>query len=167
MLLGSIATGKYVSVMLEILQERLRFPADFVGRGDMSRGGLLLRCAVDRTELRLHPGGGRGAKRKATAETRAAPLYQMTLALKPPLPPMEARSVDEIPSDDGWQYEPKWDGFRCLAFRDGDEIFLQSKAGQPLARYFPDVVRALGELKAKTVRPRWRTGHPGRRRAFL
>ena len=73
----------------------------------------------------------------------------MSLALKPPLPPMEARSVDEIPSDDGWQYEPKWDGFRCLAFRDGEEIYLQSKAGQPLARYFPDVVRALGALKAK------------------
>lgn len=62
---------------------------------------------------------------------------------------MEARAVDEIPEDDGWQYEPKWDGFRCLTFRDGDEIFLQSKSGQPLARYFPDVVRALGELKAK------------------
>ena len=73
----------------------------------------------------------------------------MPLSLKPPLPPMEARSVDEIPGDDGWQYEPKWDGFRCLAFRDGDEIFLQSKAGQPLARYFPDVVEALGALKAK------------------
>ncbi|MBA3834070.1 MAG: ATP-dependent DNA ligase, partial [Chthoniobacterales bacterium] len=73
----------------------------------------------------------------------------MSLSLKPPFPPMEARSVDEIPSDDGWQYEPKWDGFRCLAFRDGDEIFLQSKAGQPLARYFPDVVRPLGELGAR------------------
>jgi ATP-dependent DNA ligase len=73
----------------------------------------------------------------------------MSLALQPPIPPMEARSVDEIPSGEGWQYEPKWDGFRCLAFRDADEIFLQSKAGQPLARYFPDVVRALGELKGK------------------
>jgi ATP-dependent DNA ligase len=73
----------------------------------------------------------------------------MSLALKPPLPPMEARSVDEIPSGEGWQYEPKWDGFRSLAFRDGDQIFLQSKAGQPLARYFPDVVRAFGELKGK------------------
>jgi ATP-dependent DNA ligase len=73
----------------------------------------------------------------------------MSLALKPPLPPMEARSVDEIPSGEGWQYEPKWDGFRCLPFRDGDQIFLQSKAGQPLARYFPDVVRAFGELKGK------------------
>ena len=73
----------------------------------------------------------------------------MTLPLKPPLPPMETRSVDEIPTGDGWQYEPKWDGFRCLAFCDGDEIFLQSKAGQPLARYFPDVAESLGELKAK------------------
>ncbi len=73
----------------------------------------------------------------------------MSFSIKPPLPPMEARSVDEIPSDDGWQYEPKWDGFRCLAFRDGDEVYLQSKAGQPLARYFPDVVDSLGELKAK------------------
>ncbi len=73
----------------------------------------------------------------------------MTLSLKPPLPPMEARSIDEIPTDDGWQYEPKWDGFRCLAFRDSDDIFLQSKAGQPLARYFPDIVRALQQLKAK------------------
>jgi hypothetical protein len=50
-LLGSIATGKYVDVLLENFQHRLLFPADFVGRGDMSRGGLLLRCAVDRTEL--------------------------------------------------------------------------------------------------------------------
>jgi len=50
-LLGSIASGKYVDVLLENFQHRLRFPADFVGRGDMSRGGLLLRCAVDKTEL--------------------------------------------------------------------------------------------------------------------
>jgi ATP-dependent DNA ligase len=62
---------------------------------------------------------------------------------------MEARSVDEIPVGDEWQYEPKWDGFRCIAFRDGDKVFLQSKAGQPLARYFPDVVEALQRLDAK------------------
>jgi len=71
------------------------------------------------------------------------------LSVQPPLPPMEARSVDEIPAGDEWQYEPKWDGFRCLAFRTGDEIYLQSKAGQPLARYFPDVAAALAELSAK------------------
>jgi hypothetical protein len=51
-LLGSIATGKYVDVFLQHFKERLRFPADFVGRGDMSRGGLMLRCAADRQELR-------------------------------------------------------------------------------------------------------------------
>jgi ATP-dependent DNA ligase len=62
---------------------------------------------------------------------------------------MEARSVDEIPVGDEWQYEPKWDGFRCIAFRDGDKIFLQSKAGQPLARYFPDVVAELERLASK------------------
>jgi ATP-dependent DNA ligase len=73
----------------------------------------------------------------------------MSFSIKPPLPPMEARSVDEIPVGDEWQYEPKWDGFRCIAFRDGDKVFLQSKAGQPLARYFPDVVEALRRLPAK------------------
>src|SRR5438105_9908575 len=68
------------------------------------------------------------------------------MLLKPPLPPMEARAVEQIPIGDGWQYEPKWDGFRCIAFRDGDTIYLQSKAGQPLARYFPDVVDNLAKL---------------------
>jgi hypothetical protein len=57
-LLGSIATGKYVDILLENFQERLRFPADFVGRGDMSRGGLMLRCAADRLELRYISVGG-------------------------------------------------------------------------------------------------------------
>jgi ATP-dependent DNA ligase len=70
--------------------------------------------------------------------------------IKPPLPPMEARSADEIPTGEGWQYEPKWDGFRCLAFRRGRHVYLQSKAGQPLARYFPDVVAALTRLAAKS-----------------
>src|SRR6476469_6273134 len=72
-----------------------------------------------------------------------------TSRMKRPIPPMEARSVDEIPVGDEWQYEPKWDGFRCIAFRDGDKAFLQSKAGQPLARYFPDVVEALHALAPK------------------
>ena len=62
---------------------------------------------------------------------------------------MEARSVDEIPTGDGWQYEPKWDGFRCIVFRDAAQIYLQSKNGQPLARYFPDVASALVALPAK------------------
>jgi len=59
---------------------------------------------------------------------------------------METRSVDEIPTGDEWQYEPKWDGFRCLVFRDGAQIFLQSKNGQPLGRYFPDIVANIAKL---------------------
>ena len=58
----------------------------------------------------------------------------MRLPIKPPYPPMEAKLVETIPTGENWQYEPKWDGFRCVAFRDGDEVFLQSKSGQPLAR---------------------------------
>jgi len=73
----------------------------------------------------------------------------MTLPLKTTYPPMEAKSVEQLPSGANWQYEPKWDGFRCLAFRDGDRVVLQSKSGQPLARYFPELVDALLHLKAK------------------
>ena len=73
----------------------------------------------------------------------------MPLELKTPLAPMEATSVDEIPVGEQWQYEPKWDGFRCLAIRNGTRVELQSKSGQPLARYFPDLVAALLELKAR------------------
>jgi ATP-dependent DNA ligase len=61
---------------------------------------------------------------------------------------MEAKLVAELPTGDAWQYEPKWDGFRCLAFRDGGKIDLMSKAGKPLARYFPDLVDTLGHVKA-------------------
>jgi ATP-dependent DNA ligase len=71
----------------------------------------------------------------------------MTLPIKPPYPPMEALLVSEIPAGENWEYEPKWDGFRCLAFRDGDKVELQSKSGQPLERYFPEVVEALLKLK--------------------
>ena len=62
---------------------------------------------------------------------------------------MEAKSVAKIPEESGYQYEPKWDGFRCLAFRGGAEVALQSKAGQPLARYFPELVAALRQLKPR------------------
>ena len=72
----------------------------------------------------------------------------MTLPIKPPYPPMDALLVSEIPAGDHWEYEPKWDGFRCLAFRDGKNIELQSKSGQTLGRYFPEIVAALLKLKA-------------------
>ena len=62
----------------------------------------------------------------------------LKLKIKPPFPPMEAESVDRIPVGENWEYEPKWDGFRCLTFRGEQAVELQSKSGQPLARYFPD-----------------------------
>ena len=63
---------------------------------------------------------------------------------------MESRSADAIPTGDCWQYEPKWDGFRCIAFRDGDNVHLQSKSGQPLARYFPDIVEVIRKLSSQS-----------------
>jgi ATP-dependent DNA ligase len=62
---------------------------------------------------------------------------------------MEAESVPALPAGREWQYEPKWDGFRCLGFRDGESVRIQSKAGKPLGRYFPDVVEALGALSVR------------------
>ena len=71
------------------------------------------------------------------------------MPLNPPIPTMEATSVDDIPAGPEWQYEPKWDGFRCLVFRHGDTVELQSKAGEPLTRYFPDVVESARALAAR------------------
>ena len=67
-----------------------------------------------------------------------------------PLEPMEARVVAALPRGKAWRYEPKWDGFRCLAFKQGGDIVLQSKSGKPLTRYFPDVVECLRRLRAST-----------------
>jgi ATP-dependent DNA ligase len=63
--------------------------------------------------------------------------------------PMEMRSVTELPRGEQWQYEPKWDGFRCLAFYAGGELLLQSKSGQHLERYFPEMVAALASLRTQ------------------
>lgn len=73
----------------------------------------------------------------------------MKLPIEPPYPPMEAKTAAKLPAGDQWQYEPKWDGFRCITFRDGAEVELQSKAGQPLGRYFPELVNAFREVPAK------------------
>ncbi|HZT14058.1 MAG TPA: ATP-dependent DNA ligase [Candidatus Baltobacteraceae bacterium] len=69
------------------------------------------------------------------------------LRIKPPIEPMESKPATAIPRGSQWLYEPKWDGFRCIAFRDGGEIALQSKSGQPLERYFPEVTQALIALR--------------------
>ena len=73
----------------------------------------------------------------------------MSLPLPLDFPPMEADTAKEIPSGAEWEYEPKWDGFRCLAFRDGNDVRLMSKSGQELERYFPEIVAAVRELPAK------------------
>src|SRR6476620_7555653 len=73
----------------------------------------------------------------------------MELPISPPYSPMEALSVDEIPEDGDWLYEPKWDGFRCLVYRDGKRVELRSKSGTALLRYFPDLAAAVNALAAK------------------
>jgi ATP-dependent DNA ligase len=62
----------------------------------------------------------------------SSPLASLAISIG--LEPMEARLVDHLPDDAGWQFEPKWDGFRCLAFRAGDDVDLRAKSGKPLAR---------------------------------
>jgi ATP-dependent DNA ligase len=71
------------------------------------------------------------------------------LPVAPPFPPMEAQTAAAIPGRGAWLYEPKWDGFRCLAFRDGADVYLQSKALKPLGRYFPEVVEAMLEVAGR------------------
>ena len=68
-------------------------------------------------------------------------------ALKLETPPMEAKAADALPEGGGpWQFEPKWDGFRCLAFREGGAVDLRAKSGKPLGRYFPELVAMLAAL---------------------
>jgi ATP-dependent DNA ligase len=68
----------------------------------------------------------------------------MTLPLSPPVPPQLARTAKALPTGDGWAFEPKWDGFRAIAFVDGDEAYLQSRNGRPLTKYFPELAFPAG-----------------------
>ncbi len=67
----------------------------------------------------------------------------MALPIRPPIAPMLSKSADQIPVGDGWHYEPKWDGFRCIVFRDGDDIELTSRNERPFTRYFPELIEPL------------------------
>jgi ATP-dependent DNA ligase len=78
----------------------------------------------------------------------ASPRSFIVLPLKPGYPAMEAKLVASLPEGPQWQYEPKWDGFRCLAFKDRSSVALRSKSGQPLDRYFPEIVDAMLALDA-------------------
>lgn len=82
----------------------------------------------------------------AAEKLEKAAFPDLGLSLPIPYPPMEATRADQLPAGDDWQFEPKWDGFRCLAFRNGHDVVLQSKAGQPLTRYFPELVEAFQAL---------------------
>ena len=78
----------------------------------------------------------------------------MAFPIPPPIEPMLAKPTPELPVGDGWRYEPKWDGFRALVFRDGPEVYLQSRDLKPLNRYFPELeepMRALGGAEARFV----------------
>jgi ATP-dependent DNA ligase len=96
----------------------------------------------------------------------------MTLPIEPPLLPQLARSRTSLPEGDGWAYEPKWDGFRAVAFVDGDDVALQSRNGKPLARYFPEVLASLphgryvldGEIVAASFDTLGQRIHPAKSR---
>src|SRR4030081_2999982 len=67
----------------------------------------------------------------------------MTLPVNPPVKPMLAKLSRELPTEEGLFYEPKWDGFRCIVFREGDDVELGSRNEKPLTRYFPELVESL------------------------
>lgn len=92
------------------------------------------------------------ARNTPTAPTITAQGFpKLDLPITPPYPPMEAKRVDKIPAGDTWQFEPKWDGFRAIVFKTDAEVVVQSKAGQPLGRYFPEVVEAIRGLRQKEL----------------
>src|SRR5919202_5074706 len=79
-------------------------------------------------------------------------MGRVALPVLPPVEPMLARAVSGIPTGEGMTYEPKWDGFRCIVFRDGDEVDLASRGGEMLTRYFPEVVeQAKAQLPERSV----------------
>src|SRR3712207_6279288 len=75
----------------------------------------------------------------------------MALPLKPPLKPQLARPAKDLPDGDEWRYEPKWDGFRTIVFRDGDDVHLQSRNGKPMNRYFPEVLPQVTALAEERI----------------
>jgi ATP-dependent DNA ligase len=73
------------------------------------------------------------------------------LPLSPPIQPQLARAAKELPAGEQWRYEPKWDGFRTIVFRDGDDVYLQSRNGKPMNRYFPEVIPAIQSLPGERL----------------
>jgi ATP-dependent DNA ligase len=97
-------------------------------------------------ELGLHQVGllsGHGAERYSATAPHGLSSPPVVLPLRPPIAPMLAKSSDTVPEGDGWSYEPKWDGFRCIVFRDGDDVELTSRNERPFTRYFPELIDPL------------------------
>ena len=96
--------------------------------------------------------GNDGAARIRGRRDKRGITKGVDLPVKPPILPMLAKRVDELPAAGSWIFEPKWDGFRALVFRDGDEIEIQSRDEKPLNRYFPDLLEPLrAQLPARCV----------------
>lgn len=96
-------------------------------------------------QANVRPQERAGARKAAKPRVRA----ERKSSIPTQLEPMEARLVSELPTGAGWQFEPKWDGFRCVVLREGERVALQAKSGKPLARYFPEVV-----ARVQAMRPR-------------
>src|SRR5919201_2570890 len=88
------------------------------------------------------PAIGRGTPAQVKLSTLVM-TNDLTLPVQPPIEPMLAEVSRELPAGDGWQYEPKWDGFRALVFWDGRKLFIQSRDLKPLNRYFPELDEGL------------------------
>jgi ATP-dependent DNA ligase len=88
-------------------------------------------------------GPRRGAERRLSSPGCFGHPDAVTLPFSPPVPPMLAKLSTSMPEGDGWLFEPKWDGFRVLVWRDGDEVYLQSRDEKPLNRYFPELLEPL------------------------
>jgi ATP-dependent DNA ligase len=106
--------------------------------------------AAEKTDASM-PLPTRTAKKSKSSKSKATvgqirPGANPACIVPPDFAPMEARIADALPAGEGWQYEPKWDGFRCLAFRQGDTVDLRAKSGKPLTRYFPEMATALRAL---------------------
>ena len=139
---------------------------------ELARGATIEDFRIDNVPARIARAAtcGRRSTRSAAASTsrRCSRRLLMTLPLAVDYPPMEAKPVDALPEGDAWQYEPKWDGFRCLAFkrRRRRRAAVEGRASRS-TRYFPEIVAALHALPVDALRARRRARRPRRQRAVV
>ena len=119
------------------------------GRGWSGAGSVPRRDRRCKRRSGLYP-------QSAGAGFRRGIVRAWRLPFEPPIEPMLAKAADALPDGDGWLFEPKWDGFRALVFRDGDEVYIQSRDLKPLDRYFPELADAAARRAAGALRPRRR-----------